>query len=215
MKAKYTPRYIRVSLAYADSDFQKDAKQFHGNYLTLLKDTDLDQSFIDNVKDGYVRATSIKKFAPQILEKYEILLHYYSLTETELINYYLGNTGILDDSVAINLPDATDSDSTYRISISPDARLEEVIKAFYEVQRLRKSLGHKITRQKGPQDPLLLYRLRQMKIKGFSYKEMSEMIATDTLPGYNITPDLKSDWDPEELKQYYYKYKKYVDKTAS
>lgn len=198
MKVKNTPQHMRVSLAYSDSNFKKDAKQFHSSYLAILKDTDLDQSFIDNVKDGYVRESSIRKFAPQILEQYESLLHKYSLTETELINYYLGNTAVLDDSVVINLPDATGSDSTYRISISPDARLEEVVKAFYEVQRLRKSLGHKITRQKGPRDPLLLYRLRQMRIKGFSYKEMSEMIATDTLPGYNITPDLKSDWDPEE-----------------
>ncbi|MDB5180539.1 MAG: hypothetical protein JWO54_297 [Candidatus Saccharibacteria bacterium] len=210
-----TPNNIRLGLVYSDEEFEADALGLLKDYVAALRLSNLDSEFIANVLDGYVRRSSIEKFTPEILGRYETLLDEYSISEEEFINYFTNAELVGDTSAVIDIPNYDDPIQTYKISVPVGTTFEDVKKSFEGIAEMRKALGVKVARRRGPADPKLLYRIRRLKVRGYTYPEIAELYSSDNIPHYSRKKGSQRSYTAAEIAQYYSDYSAYVVKPSS
>lgn len=206
-----TPNNIRLDLVYGDPDFRQDARTFRDDYLLALEHSDVSTGFKENVEDGYVREDSIAKFTPQLLERFRQLLDLYSISEDEYIHYFTSSMAVGDGPATVDLPNFDDPSQTYKILVPLGTTLEDVKTAFEGIQGMRRSLGVKDKRHRGPQDSELLYRLRLLHKRGYTYPQIAELYQDDAIPHYIRPQGFKHSYTAAELAQYLSDYREYVE----
>ena len=212
MKKNDLKTNTRLSLIFNDVNFQKAAGELRRDYVESLTEK-IDSDVIDNIEDGYIRSQLMATYSPHLVARYQQLLETFSLDEEELIKYFIDGVPPPITDVVVGFPDTrSDLPAHYSIYVGPKATKEQVINAYNSTVAHRQSIGVRAFKNRGPDDFLLLYATRMQKNKGSTYEQIAEMIDEERLPGYVREPGAKRFWEPEELKQYYYRYKDYVVK---